>query len=413
MMNSTVIEFPPIDTEKEPIPFKVLFILGTLWGENGVTSHLKTLSSGLIENNIQIAVASDIASMNIDAHDQAMIAVEDFKGKGIRYYTVPFSLNSGIDKLRNLLDIIKDLDYIIQDFKPDIIHLHSLSVVPYVHLLKLKYKIPFVSTCHQKPSPSPSKSFIIRLIHKVMPNLLGDHFIAISSEVQQIFGESLRIPTKSISCIYHGVDSSYFRPPSLDEKAIARKAFGLESDENVVCLIGRLDPKKGHHILIQAMSILKKENLKLSVLFAGKDYLDEAQQIKACASSHNLLGKIKFLGMTDAQAVLWASDILVLPSQTEAFGLVIPEAMLSGVVSIRTPSGGASDQIQQGVNGFLVPFEDPDSLAEKIRFLILNEHKRIEMAENALNIAKAKFTVEIMVRETINVYRRLIPSLLR
>jgi glycosyltransferase involved in cell wall biosynthesis len=250
MTTSTLLNISNSSSFSLPDKFKVLFILGTLWGENGITSHLKTLSSGLMQQGIQVAIASDLASMNADAHNQSIKAVEDLKNQGVKYFVVPFSSGSKIDKLRSTLHIMQKLDAVVKEFQPTIIHLHSLSVVPYIHILRLRYKIPFVSTCHMEPSPSSRKSQIIRLAHKIKPNLFGDRFIAISSELHEIFEKRLNVSSNRIQRIYHGVDSNRFRPPSHEERTLARSKFGLRESDRVVCLIGRLSPNKGHHLLI-------------------------------------------------------------------------------------------------------------------------------------------------------------------
>lgn len=392
---------------------RILFVLGTLWGENGITSHLKTLSLGLKQKGIQVAIASDLASMNVDAYNQSVKAVEDFRREGIEYFTLPFSRSSGISKLRDLPEIMKKLDAIVQEFQPTIIHVHSLSVVPYIHLLKLRYKIPFVSTCHMEPSPSAKKSQLIRLAHKVLPNLFGDRFIAISSELHEIFEKKLNVSPNRIQRIYHGVDSSRFRPPSPEERAVARSKFGLGESDRVVCLIGRLSPNKGHRLLIEAMAQLKHKGANVVALCAGKNYLDELEQIQSLVSEYGLTDSVKFLGMTDPLPVLWASDILVLPSQkgTEAFPLVVLEAMLCGIVPIRTPASGSFDQIEDGIDGFVVPFQDANALAERLVLLINNPDLLSTMSQKTLQSGLKNFTLEKMYKKTVGLYEDLINDL--
>jgi glycosyltransferase involved in cell wall biosynthesis len=396
----------------QPEKLRILFVLGTLWGENGITSHLKTLSSGLMQKGFQVAIASDLASMNTDAYNHAAQAAEDFRSQGIKYFVLPFSSSSGINKLRDLPEIIQKLDAVVQEFKPTIIHLHSLSVVPYIHLLKLRYKIPFVSTCHMEPSPSNRKSQIIRLAHKIMPNLFGDRFIAISSELHEIFEKQLNVSSERIQRIYHGADSNRFRPPSADERAMARSKFGLGESDQVVCLIGRLSPNKGHRLLIEAMAQLKDKGSNVVALCAGKNYLDELEQIQSLVSDYGLTGSVRFLGMTDPLPVLWASDVLVLPSQkgTEAFPLVILEAMLCGVIPIRTPASGAEDQISHGINGFIIPFGDATSLAQKLESVFSDPHMLSRMADASVSFGIKHFTLDNMLEKSVRLYKEMLCS---
>ncbi len=400
-------------TPHQPETLRVLFVLGTLWGENGITSHLKTLSSGLMKKGIEVAIASDLASMNTDAYNQATKAAEDFKNQGIKYFILPFSSSSGMSKLWDLPEIMKKLDAIVQEFQPTVIHVHSLSVVPYIHLLKLRYKIPFVSTCHMEPSPSNRKSQIIRLAHKVLPNLFGDRFIAISSELYEIFEKQLNVSSNRIKRIYHGADSKHFRPPSSEERTVARSKFGLGKNDRVVCLIGRLSPNKGHRLLIEAMAQLKNNGFNIVALCAGKNYLDELEQIQASVSDYGLTDSVHFLGMTDPLPVLWASEVLVLPSQkgTEAFPLVVLEAMLCGVIPIRTPASGAEDQISQGINGFIIPFGDATSLAQKLESIFSDPQTRARMADSSISFGMKRFTLDNMLEKSLRLYEEMLCSM--
>jgi glycosyltransferase involved in cell wall biosynthesis len=110
------------------------------------------------------------------------------------------------------------------------------------------------------------------------------------------------------------------------------------------------------------------------------------------------------VGYRESRDVLWASDLLVLPSRKEGFGLTVIEAMLCGIVPVRTPSGGAGDQIEDGKNGFIVPFDDPVALADCIVRLLVDEGLRAEAGQAALVSAREKFTIARMVTDTVKVY---------
>lgn len=106
------------------------------------------------------------------------------------------------------------------------------------------------------------------------------------------------------------------------------------------------------------------------------------------------------IGYQDSQKVYWASDVLVLPSRKEGFPLVIVEAMLSGVVPIRTPAAGAYDQIEDGKTGFIIGFDDYKMLANRLDQLLSDDKFREKIAINAYNFAKENFTADIMVEKT-------------
>jgi glycosyltransferase involved in cell wall biosynthesis len=80
--------------------------------------------------------------------------------------------------------------------------------------------------------------------------------------------------------------------------------------------------------------------------------------------------------------------------------------MLCGVPVVRTPAGGASDQIEDGKSGFIIPFGDDEALADRLERLLVSPSLRNEMGERAEERARRLFSKERMAEETIEVYER-------
>ena len=236
----------------------------------------------------------------------------------------------------------------------------------------------------------------------------GDRLIAISREIQQFFKESLQVNSTRIKLIHHGIDTTHFRLPSQEEKCLARQEYNLRAFDRVVCLVGRLDPIKGHDVLIKALSILKNQDFKVIALVAGKGYGEELSRVVRQASEHDVTEQVQCLGMVETRKVLWASDIITLPSRREGFPLVILEGMLCGVIPIRTPAAGASDQIQDGIDGWIIPFESPEMLASRIRETFENVDLKSRLSTQALQSAQDKFTIDRMIHQTIEVYNEVL-----
>lgn len=387
---------------------RVLFIIGTLWGDNGITSHLTTLTKELVQHGWEVGLASGLASGQEGANEEATRAIKRFESYGVKCFLVSFpELHLSAQNIADAFKSLLKLDIAIRQFKPDVIHLHSLSVCPYVKAMQVWHKLPFVSTCHLEPATDRLNLKLGSLVSKHLSTIFGDRVIAISTNLKDAF-ERLKVPVENIRLVYHGVENEYFRPPSLAERLTARQTFNLATESKVVCLIGRLSTIKGHDVLVRALAILRSEGIEVIALCAGKSYGAEEEVIRAYAAKIGVLDAIHLLGLTDARQVLWASDVLVLPSRREAFPLVIPEAMFCGVVPVRTPAAGASDQIEDGINGFIVPFDDPEALAERLKQLLKDEHLRSNMSAAAITTAQQKFTVERMIRDTIAVYREVI-----
>ncbi|KAM3112593.1 glycosyltransferase family 4 protein [Phormidesmis sp. 146-33] len=390
---------------------RVLFVLGDLWGENGITVHLLTLSKSLIEQGWEVALACNLAAGSSEARDEALRAISRFEAQGIQHFFMPFSsLKPTIQNATQAVRALFQLASAIRQFSPDIVHVHSLTLCPYVYLMRQLYGIPYVSTCHLLPAAERSDVKLSRVLSRYVGSIFGDRMIAISSELQQAFEIGLEIPKEKIRLICHGVDQNYFRPPTPTERHQAREAFGLKPEDWVVCHVGRLAPEKGHAVLTEAIAHLRSAGVEIIGLYAGKGYGNEKAAIAAKVTQSGVSDLVRLLGMTDTRQVLWAADALVLPSHSlaEGFPLVIPEAMLCGVVPVRTPGPGAFDQIQDGMNGFIVPFNQSEELAARLKQLVEDGHLRNQMAEAAVKTANQQFTIPHMVQSTVALYQELL-----
>lgn len=387
--------------------YRVLFVVRYLWGDEGISIGLVRLAQGLIDNGWEVGLASSMSEDFAEDH-QNIRGPSWFESQGLQHFFVPFPKpGDAKTQPKHIFKSLLRLNQVVHEFKPQVINLHSLALVPYLNIIRLVQGVPFVSTARIEPDQSRSGVKIVSQVNKLLDNFSGDRFIAISTELKDVYEKYLNIPKNRIRLINHGVDEKYFYPPSSAEKLAARQKFNLSPEENVVCIIGRLDPVKGHDILFEALADLKNQKVDVTVLCAGKGG-DFEESIKAKPHELNIGNRVQFLGFTNPREVLWASDILVLPSRREGFGWVIPEAMLCGVVPIRTPSAGAMDQIEDGINGFIMPFDKADILASYLKDLFKDKAQMSKISEKSIESARQKFTSRKMTQKTINVYQEII-----
>lgn len=266
--------------------------------------------------------------------------------------------------------------------------------------MRLTYGIPFVSTLHLDQIPSG-------VIYRI-GSFWGARAIAIGSETRQYLLRAFHVPPSKIRVVYNGVDETHFRPPTAQERRFARQELGLAPEDRVVCLIGRMELGaggllvKGHDVLIRALARLRAQGVNAKAVLAGSG--SQMGNIRTLAAQAGIGDSVLMPGYVDSRTVLWASDVCALPSRVEGFPLVVVEAMLCGVVPVRTPAAGAADQIEQGVNGFIVPFEDDEALAARLRQLFTDETLRTTMAECAVRTARERFGMDQMVEKTLAVY---------
>lgn len=158
-----------------------------------------------------------------------------------------------------------------------------------------------------------------------------------------------------------------------------------KSKEFVILFVGQMVERKGIKYLIEACKKVDMNNAILKICGRGlAEYSREYNDLKWVKFIYNATDE-------DLAKLYQTSDVFVLPSLLEGFGLVILEAMSFGKPVITTSNTGGLDVIEEGIDGYIVPIRDTDSLAERIERLKLNPDLLAKMGEAAINKA-SKFT---------------------
>ena len=193
-----------------------------------------------------------------------------------------------------------------------------------------------------------------------------------------------------VEITYGGVDIEKFCPRPKDRLLLSK--YELE-DKVVVLFVGNLQPFKGLHILIDAISRIKNENIVLLVVGGGYGEKTYKRQVKEA----RLEGRVIFAGPKsqdeDLPNYYNLGDFLVLPStHSESFGLVVLEAMASGKTAIVSSLPGPSQLIENGIDGLIVKIGDVEDLKNKIEYLARERTVREMMGLAARKKVIAKYT---------------------
>ena len=194
-----------------------------------------------------------------------------------------------------------------------------------------------------------------------------------------------------------GVRTERYRPATAEECAEMRRAEGLTADDFAILCTGELNANKDQKTLIFAAAKLKDKIPSLKVLLAGNGPLENElrQQIK----SLGLDDTVKLLGYrTDLEKVVPAMDLIVSCSHREGLGLNVIEAMLCEKPVAAAINRGHTELIADGVNGYLFPAGDADTLAEKINALYKNPEAMRIMGSAGYEKAQS-YTVEAVKTE--------------
>ena len=165
---------------------------------------------------------------------------------------------------------------------------------------------------------------------------------------------------------------------------------------------------KGHDIALQAISTLR-DTLPLRLSIIGADTTDWAAQMKEMTAGLALGDIVEFCGQrSDIPAILQQMDVMLLPSRREALSLSLLEASAAGRPTIGSNLGGVPEIIVDGVSGVLIEPENPAALAQAILQLGRDDALRIQMGQAARAIFEQRFSLDLMVQETVSQYRQVL-----
>lgn len=292
----------------------------------------------------------------------------------------------------------------------DLIHAHFAIDGLYALKLAQKKGIPLVTTLHgfdvtvsnKDLLASRSPAWINYLLHQHKVKSQGDKFICVSDFIAR---QALQhgFPESKIIQHYIGIDVNKYQPRA------------KEDDQGIILHVARLVEKKGTAVLINAVKQVKLLNPDVKLVIIGEGPLLDG--LKAQVTSLGLDQTVTFTGAlphVDVMAWMRKASMLVLPSITaktgdaEGLGMVLLEAAVTGVPVIGTQHGGIPEAIIDEQTGFLVKERDDKQLAERISFLLKDEHKRFEMGKNARIFISEKFNLSKQTIKLEKIYQELI-----
>jgi glycogen(starch) synthase len=225
----------------------------------------------------------------------------------------------------------------------------------------------------------------------------ADVITAPSQAVVELTRSWLPLRQTALFVVPNPVDKARFRPAASNRK-------------NLVVYSGRLERRKGVHVIASAIPQILEKFPSAEFLFLGADSVDYdgvSWADKLCRSVQNNQRRQLNFEQASRDGVIRAyqeSAVCILPSVWENFPYALLEAMACGTPVIATECGGFPELIENGVNGFLVPVDDADTLAARILEL-LNEHSVAKaMGENARRRIEQSFSVERVLPKMLAAY---------
>ncbi|NOX63173.1 MAG: glycosyltransferase family 4 protein [Chloroflexi bacterium] len=217
---------------------------------------------------------------------------------------------------------------------------------------------------------------------------------------------SRHVPLERIHVIYHGIDAQAFARSAGNERAALRRRYGVADDEHVIAIFGRLEPVKGHRDFLRAARRMLERRDDLRFWVVGEGSLEPVlrRQVQELGIAH----RVDFLGyQNDVAPLMAASDLVLMPSRHESFGIVLIEAMSLGKPVIASAAGGIPEVVLDGASGYLVPPGDPDQLSRRVLEMLSNPGHAQQIGLAGRERVHREFTVEQMVEQMAALYHQV------
>jgi len=352
----------------------------------GIVCYPTYGGSGVVATELGKALAEKGHEVHFITYSRP-VRLEDFFSTNIYYHEVNVNAYPLFEYKPYETALTSMIVDVVRYQKLDILHVHyaiphaACTYMAQQILKSMGISIPFITTLHGTDITIVGKDASVEPVI-TFSILQSDAVTAVSQSLKQdTYNNFPDVKNKPIEVIYNFVDTQRFYRKKLDhfKKAIA------PFDEPVICHSSNFRKVKNVDDIIRAFDVIRKQRpAKLLLVGDGP----ERTNIEHLCRELGNCGDIRFLGKQDAiEDILSISDVFLLPSSAESFGLAALEAMACGVPVVATRVGGIPELVTHGKSGFLVQEHDIQGLAESVLQILSNSEKHQQFRQSAYKAA--------------------------
>lgn len=334
--------------------------------------------------------------------------------KGVGIFRKPVMDLNWLSKrgVNGLLEEVKsEFNSFIDETRPDCIHVHNMHYFSKIHAsviqeLSIKRGIPIFLTAHNVWDDN--------LFLDLTKKIKWSHIVAVSHFIKrEIIGTGYS--HRNITVIHHGIDQNLYHP-RISGRAVYRK-YPILRGKKVIFHPARMGLAKGCDVSIKALRIIKERFPDVLLVLAGtKNIIDwtQTQQkdiaymvslVKSLGLKDNVL--IDVFKLEDIPKIYAVSKVCMYPSSvSEPFGLTMLEALASARPMVVTEAGGMPEIIKDGINGFIIPVKDFESLASRVIQLLASKELIERLGYTGRQIVEQQYTKEIVAENTLRLYKK-------
>ncbi len=307
-----------------------------------------------------------------------------------------------------------DLLPTLERARPEIVHAHTYGTnqVTAASRLRRRQGTPWIVTAHYHPPWSIEGGWWRRRLRGTYdrwlagPTLRNAARVIVQTREEERLLRSHGFPLPPVSIIPPGYTP--LPPPAEDPKAFARE-FGIPGP--FVLFVGRLASNKGLLDLVTAFAPLARRDPTATLVLVGEDG-GMAAKVDAAVQRQGLAGRVRRLGHVGSDVLLSSgyreARMLVLPSDYEAFGLVLLEALAQGTPVVASRVGGMPEIVEDGVSGLLVPPGTPSALAGALERLWDDAELRRRLGEAGRTTVVPRYRWPAVAAAVEAIYREVL-----
>ena len=366
----------------------------------GISTHVYHLSRALVEKGTSVRVITcDFPKAPAEEIIDGVLVsrVDSGRVPESNFLLWIYRLNS---------QMISKTTELLETERFDLIHAHDWVVGRAAVELKNRLDLPLISTIHATEigrggSLDGEYRRKVRDIERLLVEQ-SDGIICCSNymldHIQHVLGA---VKTK-IRVIPNGVEASRFNNGRQPQPI----PTGVSEDRKTILYVGRIVREKGIFTLLDAFEKLRKQGKDVSLVLVGEGPLKE--DLAKEVLRRKLNDRVKLAGFVDEKELVSlynSSDVFVLASHYEPFGMVALEAMASRVPVVVSDVGGLSEIVEDGITGVKVPASNPSTLAEGILRVLEDRELSEQLKENAYRAVQERYRWDMIAEKTIEAYR--------
>ena len=352
--------------------------------EGGLGRHVRKLSESLSSEGVEVHVLTRGGGRSAPREERHGVVVHR-----VREPDFPRDVSAFVRWVRAMnRDMLARGTRLCQSLDFDAVHSHDWLVAETGRRLARTFGCPWITTVHatefgrhQGWVQNHPQSYIHRVERTMVRR--ADRVITCSRFMQEHVADVFGLAPERITVIPNGIDPQDLEP-AVDDLPALRARFAAP-DEHLVLLVGRLVYEKGFHLALDALAPVAARLGNVRFVVAGTGTAET--ELRRQARRLGLLRHGTFLGWVGddmLHALYRVSEIVIVPSIYEPFGLVALEAMASGCLCVVADTGGLREVVPgDGSVGLRFPSKDAQALEEVLEQALVDEETRAQVVADA------------------------------